>query len=83
MTKPVVAGTQFVVGQHLEGSGSLLESVSRLGVARVLVGMELDGQLAVCVGYLRAAGAAFHSQHLVVIALVGHVEAVQTQTEEA
>jgi hypothetical protein len=77
----VVTGPQFVVGEHLECPGRLLEAVGRLGVAGVLVRMELDRQLAICVGDLRAAGAAFHSQNFVVIALVGHAQAVQTQTE--
>ena len=81
MAVTVIAGPQFVVRKHFEGPGRLFEAIRGRVVAGVLVRVELDGQLAIRVGYLRAAGAAFHSQHLVVVALVGHVGAVQTQME--
>ena len=53
MAEAVVTGPQFLVGEHLERPGGLLEPGGGLVVARVLVGVEADRQFSIRVGNLR------------------------------
>ena len=72
MAVAVVAGPLLRVAEHLEGLGRLLELRHRLVVARVAVGMVLQGQLAVGLGDLVPGGGTVHAEHFVIVAFVGH-----------
>ena len=63
----VIAGTFLGIAQHVVGFGCLLELFFRFLVARVLVGVVLDGFLAVCLLYLVGRCVLVDPQYLVVI----------------
>ena len=67
VAEAVVASRLSASLKHLEGLGGLLEADDRLFVARVLVRVILDRQLAIGVGNLLVRGRPLDPQHLVVI----------------
>ena len=65
----VVALALLLVGEDLVRLGRLLEALLGLGVARVLVGVVLQGELAIGFLDLLGVGVALHAQDFVIIAL--------------
>jgi hypothetical protein len=65
---PVVQALLLLVGEHLVGLVDLLELLLRLGVARVAVGVILEGHLAIGLLDLLGAGAALDAKDFVVVA---------------
>ena len=72
MAEAVVARPLVRVAEHLEGLGRLFEQDDRLFVARILVRMILDGQLAIGVGDLLVRGGPLDAQDFVVVTFAGH-----------
>ena len=69
MPKLVVLLLLLGVRQNLIGLGGLLEFILRCGVAGILVGVELNRKLAVCLFNLLGRASSGYSQYGVVIAL--------------
>ena len=69
MPVAVVSGALLLVGEDLVGLGGFLELALGLGVARVLVGVELQGHLPIALLDLLDRGLALDGQDFVVIAL--------------
>ena len=69
----VVVAALVGVAQDLVGLGGLLELLFRFLVAGILVGVELEGLLAVRLLDLFARGVLVHAQHFVVVALASYV----------
>src|SRR4051794_19671128 len=64
----VVRAPPLRIGEHLVGLGGSLELLLGLGVVVVDVGMQLAGEAAERLLYLRVRGAAVDTEHLVVVA---------------
>ena len=70
MSESIVPGALLRIAKHFVGFGQLLEVLLGLLVARVLVGMELDGELAErALQLLRVAGA-LDAEDLVIVSLL-------------
>ncbi len=72
MAELVVAGALVGVRQHVVGFGRFLELLLGLFVARVLVGMVLDGRLAVGFLYLVGVGVLRDAKYFVVVSFFCH-----------
>ena len=75
--KLVIAGALVGVAEHVIGLGSLLEFLLGslflgIALALLLVGVVLDGQLAIGLLQVIGCGILLHSQHLIVISLLSH-----------
>ena len=72
MTIAIVAGTELLVGEHLEGPSRFLEAVGRLVVAGILVRMEADREFPVRLRDLGRRRRALDAQNLVKVTLLRH-----------
>src|SRR5262245_24679101 len=69
VTETVVEAPFLAIGQHGVRFGGFLELILRLSIARVSVGMVLEGQFSIRALDLLIRGLALDAQHLVVITL--------------
>ena len=67
VTRPLVG-----IRQHVVSLGGLLELIFGLLVARILVGVVLNGGLAIGLLYLVGIGVALDAQHLIIIPFFCH-----------
>ena len=73
MAEAIVAAALVGVVEHLERFGRFLEPLDGFLVARVLVRMILDGQLAIRRRDLAVRGGSLDAEDFVIVALRGHV----------
>ena len=80
VTIAVVGGAFVGVHQDVVGLAEFFEFLLRVHVARILIGMQLDRELAIsALDFFRGSGA-LHVQDFVVITLLGH--AIFSHTEQ-
>ena len=72
VTELVIFSALFGVGEHIVGFGSFLELLLGLLVARILVGVILDGLLSVSAFDSLFVGILVDSKHFVVISFSSH-----------
>ena len=71
MTELVIPLTLLGIAEHLVGFGGLLESLLRLRVVTIAVGMVLQGGLAIGAFDIVRTGLAIDTEHVVIIAFGG------------